>query len=76
MIKRVGLLAILNRGTLNQMIIALVAPNEYGKIYNLNFHVMKRSVIEVRTNYSNEGDVANYKATIKCQLFGKALKSG
>lgn len=57
------------------MIIALVAPNEYGKIYNINFHVMKEIIIEVRTNITSESDVGDYKAAIKSQLFGKAFKS-
>lgn len=53
------------------MIIALVAPNENGKIYNINFHVMKEVVVEVRTNITSESDVGDYKVAIKSQLFEK-----
>jgi len=34
---------------------------------------MKAIIIEVRKNNTNEGDVSNYKASIKSRLLGKAF---
>jgi len=34
---------------------------------------MRQIIIEVRSNNAIEGDVSNYKPSIKSQLFGKAF---